>query len=174
MYNGHKLYLIAAVDKKFGIGKDRALPWRLKKEMQHFTKVTTTRQNPEKQHMVIMGRSTWESIPEKFRPLPDRNNVILTRDKAYQADNAIVVTSLEDALAVADDTIEEIFFIGGGYVYHETINHPNVDGVYLTKIDYDYSCDTFFPNIPSEFNNVRELGQAEENGVDFAFYLYTK
>ncbi len=162
------------MDREFGIGKDRTLPWRLKKEMQHFTSVTTTRTDPEKQHMVVMGRTTWESLPVKFRPLPDRKNVVLTRDDAYDASGATVATSLEQAFDAADGSIEDIFVIGGGYVYRESIVHPDIDGLYLTVIDHDFECDTFFPDIPPEFSIKKKLGQDTEKDVMFTYYLYTK
>lgn len=173
MIDGHKVLLIAAVDKKNGLGKDGDLAWRLKKEMQHFTQMTTETSDPHKQNMVVMGRSTWESIPEKFRPLPNRRNVVLTHNVEYVADGAEVADSLDSALALADDSIATIFIIGGARVYEEAIHHEKTDGIYLTKIQKNYQCDIFFPEIPEQFAQKQRFGSDEEGGVTFDYYLYT-
>ncbi len=180
MINNHAVYLIAAVDKQFGIGKDNDLAWRLRKELAHFTKTTTTTQDPHKKNMVIMGRSTWESLPVAFRPLPGRLNIVLSRstgsdrDPSLQQGGTQVAASLDDALTLADDTIETIFIIGGASVYVQAINHPAVDGIYLTQIHHTFDCDVFFPSLPSIFSRRTMLGSEEEKNVRFDYVLFER
>lgn len=169
----HPVYLIVAVDKNFGIGKDGKLPWHLKKEMAFFRKVTSETIDPEKRNLVIMGRTTWESIPEKYRPLPGRKNVILTKQENYLAEGSSVCHSLNQAFELADDGIEKVFIIGGAQVFKEAIESEHLTGVYLTKIDKVYECDTFLENFPFE-NTPEVLGEDSEDGINFKYLLYRK
>ncbi|MBU1119509.1 dihydrofolate reductase [Patescibacteria group bacterium] len=174
MINGHKIYLVAAVDKKNGLGKKGTLAWRLKKEMAYFTKVTTKTADPEKQNAVIMGSTTWESIPEKYRPLPERKNIVLAFDESYHAPGTTVATSIKDAYQSIDTTIETVFIIGGASIYEQTIDLPETDGMYITKINHDFECDVFFPGISKEYSNITTLGKDEEKGIHFDYCLYEK
>lgn len=172
--SGHPIFFIVAVDEKFGIGKSGTLAWRFKKEMAHFKHTTLQTKDPSKQNMVIMGRTTWESIPEAYRPLPNRKNVVLSREQTYDAPGAVVATSLDAALAQADGSVETVFIIGGGRVFSDSINDTRLDGMYISKIHKNFGCDTFFPAIPPVFATVRTLASDEENGIHFDFLLYTK
>jgi dihydrofolate reductase len=165
------LYIIAAVDNNNGIGKDGKLPWSFKKEMAHFKKVTLEVEDDSKQNMVIMGRTTWESIPEKFRPLKDRVNVVLTRRDEYEAKGAKVAHSFDEALALADDNIEKIFAIGGMDIYSEAMERDDLQGIYLTRIDANYEVDTYFPGIPDQFSDMDPLGMDEEDGTEMLYLL---
>lgn len=171
--NNHKIYIIAAVDKKFGIGKNKTLPWDFKKDLKHFYNITTKTQDPKKENMLIMGNTTWESIPEKYRPLKKRKNAVLAWDPAYKVEGAEVYGSIDEALESAGDDIENIFFIGGGMVYKESMKHPKLTGVYLTHIDKEYDCDTFFPEIPEKFSKATKLGSDNEEGVNLEYLLYS-
>lgn len=168
----HKIYLIVATDEHMGIGKDGKMPWNLKNEMKHFTETTTKVDDSTKQNVVIMGRGTWESIPENHRPLKDRINVILTMNPDYKAEGAKVMHSLDNALGSADSSIEKIFIIGGGYVFKEFINDERLDGIFLTRINGDFECDTFFPEIPEDFEDEVKLGGAEEDNISYEFLYY--
>lgn len=170
---GKRIYLIAAVDQEFGLGKDNELSWSLRKEMKHFTSVTKAVQIEDMRNAVIMGRNTWMSIPEKYRPLPGRHNVVLTRSTDFEAEGAQVAHSLEEALSIDDTNIETLFIIGGGAIYSQAIEHEWTDGIYLTHIEHTYDCDVFFPQIPERFSQVEELGRESEQGVDFTFKRYT-
>lgn len=174
MINGHSIYLIAATDNKGGIGKHGLLPWHLKKEMAYFSRVTKKVEIHGKQNMVLMGRSTWESIPKKYRPLPHRFNVILTRNVDYLVTGASVASSIEEAFSLADDSIETIFIIGGGRVYKETIQYPQLDGIYLTEIQYDFDCDTFFPQLPPDLSQKEILYSDSEGKYHFNYCLYKR
>jgi len=167
----HDLYIIGAVDNSNGIGKDGKLPWHFKKEMAHFKAVTTKVGDPSKVNMVIMGRTTWESIPESFRPLEGRANVVLTRRDDFEAPGAKVAHSFDEAIALADDSIENIFAIGGMDIYSEAMKRDDLTGIYLTRIDADYDVDAYFPGIPADFSDIDPLGMDEEDGTSIVYLL---
>lgn len=142
--------LIAAIgarDRALGKGGD--LLWRIPGDLQRFKALTTG-------HPVVMGRKTWESLPEKFRPLPARTNIVITRDTSYAAPGAEVVPSFEAALAKAKQAegAEEIFVIGGGEIY--TLALPFATRLYLTLVEASAEADTFFPEYTEEFRVVSE------------------
>ncbi|MFH1283985.1 MAG: dihydrofolate reductase [Candidatus Peregrinibacteria bacterium] len=172
--NKHKVYIIVAVEKNFGIGKEGGIPWHFKKEMKFFKETTTKTADPDKQNIVIMGRTTWESLTPKFKPLANRKNIVLTTNPDYKAHGAEICDSLSKAIDSADDSIETIFIIGGTSVYNEAIKNSKTDGIYITKLDAPYDCDTFFPQIPEEFKKHTSLGKDEEDGVNFEYLLYEK
>lgn len=124
--------LIVAMDKRGLIGRDNGLPWHLPNDLRHFKEVTMGKP-------ILMGRKSYESIG---RPLPGRQNIVLTRDSQWQADGVDVTTSLEDALALAG-TAEEVMVIGGAEVYALAL--PMAKRLYLTRIDAEFEGDTWFP-----------------------------
>lgn len=139
-----RVSLIAAVAANGVIGKDNDLIWTLRDDMAFF-KATT------RGHHVIMGRKNWESIPERFRPLPGRPNVVLSRDAAYASEGALCLTSMEAALDVARDAgEEEAFIIGGAQIYRLALEAGVVDTMYLTHVDKAYDGDTWFPEFAVE------------------------
>lgn len=170
----HPIYIIVAMDEKRGIGKNGALPWKLKKEMKYFADTTTKTEDPHKQNLVIMGRTTWESLPEAYRPLPRRKNVVLTHNEDYQADGATVVHSIEEAIDQADSNIESIFILGGAKVFQEMINDPVLDGLYITHIHSVFHCDVFFPQIPQSFSNHQQIGEEMEGDLSYKYLLYKR
>jgi dihydrofolate reductase len=129
--------LIAAYTRNYVIGKNNSLPWRLPDDMKYFAQITS-------QHPVIMGRKNFESIPEKFRPLPNRQNIILTRQRDFMAAGCDVVHSLPDAFRKAERSgADEVFVIGGAEIYHQAL--PHAHRLYITEIHADLEGDTFFP-----------------------------
>lgn len=170
----HPIYMIVAVDERHGIGKNGHLPWKLKKEYKYFRDTTRKTEDTNKQNMVIMGHRTWDSLEQGFRPLPTRLNVVLTHDETLQVPGAVVCTSLEKALSLADDKIEKIFIIGGGQIFHEFISDPRLTGVYLTKVHKTFDCDTFFPKLPETFSEPVKIGSDEENDISYDFLLYQR
>jgi dihydrofolate reductase len=132
------LTIIAAVARNGVIGRDNQLLWRLPEDMQRFKALTTG-------NAVIMGRRTWESLPEKFRPLPNRRNIVVTRDGGYRAAGATVAHSLEEAIAAASPAGENgaAFVIGGGELYALAL--PLATRLELTEIDADFEGDAHFP-----------------------------
>ena len=133
-----KVSLIVAMDKNRGIGKNNDLMWHLPNDMRFF-KETTAHQ------IVVMGRKNYDSIPEKYRPLPNRKNIILTRNSDFKAEGCDVFYALDDALgAYANESEKTIFIIGGGQIYTLALEEREVDEMFITHIDGDYDADTFF------------------------------
>lgn len=133
-----RISIIVAVAANGVIGRDNDLVWRLRDDMKFFSETT-------RGHVVITGRKNYESIPEKFRPLPHRTNIVVTRNAAYEAPGAQVVHSLEAALEVASATgAAEAFIIGGGEIYRQSLERGNVDRVLLTHVEAEPEGDTFF------------------------------
>jgi dihydrofolate reductase len=124
--------LVAAMGRNGGIGREGRMPWHLPAELQHFKR--TTMGKP-----VVMGRKTWESIG---RPLPGRQNLVVTRNEAYRAEGAEPVASLVEAVEAAQGT--EVMVIGGGELYREAL--PLASRMVLTTIDIEPECDTWFPS----------------------------
>ncbi|MEK7496519.1 MAG: dihydrofolate reductase [Patescibacteria group bacterium] len=167
--------IIAAVDKKLGIGLKNALPWRLKGDMDHFKQITVNTAS-DKQNAVIMGSNTWASLPEKFRPLPERLNVVLSWQPLDLPAGVLFGSSLDNALEQLSNRadINEVFVIGGARVYAEAINHPACVKIYLTEIDSVFECDTFFPKLPVEFVKKQESELVKENNINYKFAVYAK
>lgn len=155
------LSLIAAVARNRVIGKDNQLLWHLPEDMKYFRE--TTRGKP-----VIMGRKTWESLPEKFRPLPGRHNIVVSRNPDYAVPGATLSTSLEEAIRQAGNN-DEVFVIGGETLYRQAL--PLAHRLYLTEIDRDYTGDAFFPEIPTD--TWEEISR-QQGGSDFTFAIYEK
>ena len=157
------LSLIAAVARNRAIGKDNQLLWHLPEDMRHFRE--TTRGKP-----VVMGRKTWESLPEKFRPLPGRQNIVVSRDPAYKAHGADLAGSLEGALALAGGA-EEVFVIGGEQLYRAAL--PFADRLYLTEVELEPEADAFFPELnPAVWQEVERRASGESMpACTFVLYL---
>ncbi|THV04972.1 dihydrofolate reductase [Dendrothele bispora CBS 962.96] len=171
-----RLTLIVAATKTNGIGQEARLPWHLPKEMSYFANVTS--KAPEgKKNAVIMGRNTWESIPKKYRPLPKRINLVVSRKTDYvlqetarESSPANLHHSLESAaaqLSRESDKIHRAFVIGGALLYSQCLSLPSnssvgfVDRVLLTRIhspSFD-QCDVFMPDFLGEW-----IGSPDSNG----------
>lgn len=126
--------LIACVDNKNGIGLNGTIPWTLKPDMKYFRKLTSGA-------TIIMGRLTWESIGSK--PLPNRDNVVITSTPEL-INGAFSYSTLDEAILMTSSILKPIFIIGGSRIYEEALLN-GASKVYLTRIDYDYNCDTTFP-----------------------------
>mgnify|MGYP003685466899 CR=1 FL=1 len=151
---------ILACTHNGGIGLNGKLPWRLKEDMKLFKRITTTIQNPNdkekgKLNAVIMGRKTWESIPNKFRPLPNRINIILSRlmnKEETEVENSIyVVRNLEELDKLIEQLKEEQqlatpFIIGGSTLYNKMFELDKISKIHLSLLnkESEYECDTFF------------------------------
>jgi dihydrofolate reductase len=160
------LSLIGAMGKNNELGKDNELLFSLPKDMKHFKEITTG-------HTVLMGRKTFESIG---RPLPNRRNIVITRDASYSADGIEVVHSLDEALEEFKTTDQEIFVIGGGEMYMQAL--PFADKLYLTFVETSVeNADTFFPEIAfDEWQEVsKERHEAEDKHAwPFTFVEYKR
>jgi dihydrofolate reductase len=163
-----KIIIIVAVAENNAIGKDNRLLWRLPDDMKFFKEKTEG-------HCVVTGRRNYESIPEKFRPLPGRTNIVVTRQKDYAAPGAIVVESIEAAISLAKSRGEdELFIIGGGEIYAQCMNIA--DEILFTRVHHSFEADTFFPEIGSEWKEVWSENHAadEKHAYSFTFLQYRK
>ena len=160
-----KVSLIVAVSENGVIGKDNDLIWHLPKDMRFFKETTLN-------HHVIMGRKNFESIPHKYRPLPNRTNVIITRNSDYKAEGCVVVNSVKQGLEVAKENGDkEPFIIGGGQIYKLALENNLVDKIYLTKVHHAFDGDTFFPELNNEWKEVHKtVNKADEkHAYDYDF-----
>lgn len=151
-----RITLVAAIAKNGVIGRDNALPWRLPEDLKHFKALTTG-------HPIVMGRKTWGSLG---RPLPNRHNIVITRDAAYRADGATVVTSIDDALGAAGD-VNEVFVIGGAEIYRLAL--PRADRLQITEINAEFDGDTTFPSIAREQWTETARDHHPANGTPFSY-----
>lgn len=151
------LEIIAAVDDALGIGRDGALPWSLPADLAMFRRLTT-QSHAEKRprNAVVMGRRTWASIPLRFRPLPGRVNVLLSRTPArwtsltasFSAEDVFIAGSLDEACQRLPDP-HRIFIIGGAELYAEAAQHPLTQQLHLTRVEGAFCCDVRFPFDPT-------------------------
>ncbi|MBT4849706.1 dihydrofolate reductase [Candidatus Parcubacteria bacterium] len=154
--------IICAIAKDRGIGNKNKLLVHLPPDLKHFKNITSG-------HMVIMGQTTFESIGF---PLPNRVNVIMTKDKDFEAKGCTIVYSMEEALEVAKNSgDDEAFFIGGASIYAQAIKYA--DKLYLTIMDKVWEADTFFPEY-DEFNLASESEEQEYEGLKFKYTEFTK
>jgi dihydrofolate reductase len=160
-----RLCLIAAVARNGAIGRDNDLLWSDPADQRHFRQ--TTMGCP-----VVMGRRTWESLPARFRPLPGRRNVVVTRNPRYEAAGAETAADLDTALARLN-TAERIFVIGGGELYRLAL--PRADELVLTEIAADLDGEVFFPAVDAAvFDEIERHPQQAADGTAFAFVTYRR
>lgn len=155
---------IAAISSKNrSLGKDNSLLWKIPEDMKHFKEITTG-------HPIIMGRKTFESFGA--RPLPNRENIVITRDTAWSAPNVHIAHSFEEALEIAKSfDPEEIFNIGGGQIYE--LGMSFTDRLYLTLVDTDLEGDTYFPDYSDFKKEVLRKDSSDEN-YKYSFVLFEK
>ena len=159
-----ELTIIAAVSINNIIGNKNKLIWKLSNDLKRFKNLTTN-------HSVIMGRKTFESLPN---PLPDRDNIVITRDTNYSKPNIQVCSSIEDAINLTN-TDTQPFIIGGGEIYSQTINI--VDKIELTRVHEEFDGDAYFPEIPLdifELINEENYNSDLENEFDYSYLTYKK
>jgi len=159
-----KLGLIYARARNGVIGKDGGLPWHLPADLAHFKRVTMG-------CPVIMGRRTWESIPERFRPLPGRLNVVVTRQHGWHAAGVSGAGSLAEAIAQCHDQ-PRAWVIGGAGLFTEAL--PLADTVELTEIDADFDGDVHAPVLGAGWQEAARQPQQSDAGVPFAFVTYVR
>lgn len=159
---GPRVYLVAAVAANGIIGRDGKLPWHIPEELKHFKRLTLG-------HPVIMGRRTWESLKG---PLPQRENIVVTRTPGYQAPGASVASSLEGALALCLGE-PVAFVIGGTQLFEESM--PLAAGMVVTEIQRDYEGDTWFPQWDrSQWKESQREAHTAADGTRFDFVLYER
>lgn len=159
--------LIVAVDEKWGIGCENKLLASIPADQRFFREQTTG-------NVIIMGRKTLESFPGK-KPLKNRTNIVITKQKDYQAADATVVHSVEEALELVKDLpTDKIFVVGGASIYEQM--EPLCDTALVTKIRYSYKADTFFPNLDEkpEWKLVTSSQKETYNDLEYSFTVYKK
>lgn len=186
------IVIVAATTGSLGIGKNGLLPWRLAADMAYFKRCTSTPTLPtaaDKVNAVIMGRKTWQSIPERFRPLEGRRNVVLSRNPRAREDLALpqdvlLAGSLSEALSLLAlpphaTEVDKVFVIGGGTVYAEAVASELCEKILLTSVNagdgrFD-DCDVHFPALKPEAFKLSKKGEVhEEKGIEFSFDEYVK
>lgn len=155
--------MIVVTNEKRAIGCDNKLLWDIPDDLQHFKEITFG-------HTVVMGSLTFESLG---RPLPNRINIVIAKEKDYEAPGCIVVHSIEDALETAkkEEKNGEIFIIGGGSIYKQML--PFAEKLYITMVDDDPKADTYFPDY-SEFKNLLSEEHHEYNGLKYKYIELTR
>jgi len=161
-----KLVLIAAVARDGGIGRGNELLFRDPADQQHFRRTTLG-------HALLMGRRTWESLPARFRPLPGRRNVVLSRDPGFVAPGAETAPGLDAALARLADA-DTVFVIGGAELYAQAL--PLADELVLTEVARTYpDADAFFPAFErAQFEEIERRGASAADGTALAFVTYRR
>ena len=164
--------MISAHDKNFGIGFKNTIPWHIPEDFNWFKEKTTN-------HVVIMGMNTYFSLPKRFRPLPNRKNIILCDNpmniKIIENEGALVFKSIDEVIDYCNTLTDECFIIGGQSIYNQFIDR--VDTLYLTEIHSEFQCDTYFPKV--DFNQWEdvyksEVLKSEKSNLEFTFNIYKK
>ncbi|PHS07384.1 MAG: dihydrofolate reductase [Kordia sp.] len=161
--NNQMITLIAAAAENNEIGKDNKLIWHLSNDLKRFKKLTSG-------HAIIMGRKTFESFP---KALPNRTNVVITRDRNYTAENAVVVHSLEEALQITTEDSQP-FIIGGGEIYKQALSIAH--RIELTRVHHPFEADTYFPELNKSWKEIarEECHKDEKHEYDYSFITYER
>ncbi|CAN5144568.1 dihydrofolate reductase [soil metagenome] len=146
------------------IGKNNAMPWHLPEDLAHFKRLTQG-------WPVIMGRKTWDSLPPRFRPLPGRTNVVITRQPDWNGAGAQPASSLSDALAQCSSA-EEVWIIGGAQIYAQA--EPLADRIEVTEIAQDFDGDAFAPPLGAQWTEAARETHVTASGLPFSFVTYQK
>jgi dihydrofolate reductase len=161
--------VVVAADLDWGIGKDQSLPWpKLRGDLRHFKRITTTTSTPGRRNAIVMGRKTWQSKEVGERALPDRVNVVVSRSELAVPPGVIAARSLDEALAVRD--VETVFIVGGAILLIEAVERRDLRYVYLTRVEERYDCDIKMPDLDARgFVKVAWEGELanEEHGVRY-------
>lgn len=160
--NKPTISMIAAISENLALGKDNKLLWHIPEDLKHFKEITSG-------HPVIMGEKTYLSIG---KPLPDRLNIVLSKNKKLKIKNCVVTDSIEDAIYIAsDDDKKEIFFIGGGSIYQQILDMA--DKLYLTIVEGSFEADTFFPEFKKKFKLISKKDSSDKN-YKYSFTVWKK
>lgn len=164
-----RIHLIFARARNGVIGRDNQLPWHLPEDLAFFKQKTGGA-------TVVMGRKTWDSLPPRFRPLPGRDNVVVTRQNGWlpspASDRVHVATDLDSALATAATLGQSVWVIGGAQIYAQSL--ALADEVWVTEIDQDFDGDAYAPVLDGQWREVSREGHTSSNGLPFAFVCYQR
>ena len=162
------LSIIVAHDINNGIGFETKIPWYIPEDFKWFKRNTTDK-------IVVMGTTTYFSLPDKFRPLPNRENYVLCNECEYhnriKEEGAKFFTTLEDVVDFSEG--KDVFIIGGASIYNQFID--KADYLYITKINKEFECDTFFPEVEyTEWEHIYKSDNIEHEDYTFSFNFYAK
>jgi dihydrofolate reductase len=160
--------IIVAIDEENGIGRHGQLSWHIPGELKHFRDLTIGGGH----NAVIMGEVTWLSLPEKSRPLPHRDNIVLSQKKSSYA-GAKIAGSFDEAFSLAIEA-ENVFIIGGASVYKQAIALPNCKKLYITRVQGGHHCDVYFPPIPDTFKLIAKVEPITEGHETYWFEEFTR
>lgn len=160
--------VVVAMDRARGIARHGAVPWRLPADLAHFRRLTTVA-GAGLVNAVIMGRLTWESLPPRFRPLPGRRNIVVSRSPGLALPAGVhLAGSVADALCGAGEGIDRMFVIGGAAIYAQALALPACRALYITRVDIDAGCDLFFPPFEPGFERASVLDQGTDAGLGYS------
>ncbi len=164
--------MIVAHTRNGGIGKNNLLPWTLKTDLKRFKKLTVG----DGTNSVIMGKNTWDSLPEKFRPLPNRKNIVISRKTHFIHDTVPVFNNLNILTNyVSRSNFSQNWIIGGAELYKTALEELDINEIYITRIENDIECDTFFPNILDyNYFKIDETQYHFQNHLKFRYEIYSK
>ena len=182
-----KINIILALDEQNGLGKNWDLAWRIREDMQYFKEITLSphsvspkgREVAQLQNAVIMWRKTWDSIPEKYRPLPDRINCILSRKFDFEDNfwNICKYNSFESAIdkLSAREDVWNIFIIWWAQIYNQALKVDNLAKIYLTRVKWNYDCDVFVEFREEDFKLIENSDwKKNKKWIEFRFEVYKK
>jgi dihydrofolate reductase len=176
----HAFDMVVAADDELGIARGGDLPWHLPGDLAHCKRLTTETTDPARHNAVIMGRRTWLSIPPRFRPLPRRVNVVLSRDPDFGPEPpALGAVSLDAALARLDEPdlaalVERVFVVGGGEIYAQAMESAACRDLYITRIEGRFDCDTFFPPFEDRFDLREVMGEGKDGDVAYRIEVWRR
>lgn len=161
--------VVVAIDQQRGIGAGNDLPWpKLPADLAHFRDITSQTRAPGTRNAVIMGRRTWDSVPPRYRPLPRRLNVVISRHPPTLPAGVLAAGSLDAALAEAASAgAEATFVVGGGQIYEGALAHPACTTLYVTRLEATFACDTFFPPFEHAYARAEVMAAHEEAGIAY-------
>ena len=173
--------LIVAHDQVFGIGKNNQLPWHIKGDLKFFQTITTTLPScslagKQQQNGLIMGRLTWQSLPEAYRPLKERVNIVLTQNDDFLLPEKVLrAHNFREAWQkTIDQGCARVFIIGGAAVFKEAMAMDIFTSLYITEVEGNYDCDTFFPDYRNSFDLIDSSPINIENNYRYRFRTYKR
>ena len=159
------IHLIYARAANGVIGLNNRMPWHLPEDLAHFKQLTSG-------HPVVMGRKTWDSLPERFRPLPGRTNIVVTRNSDWQAAGVLRASSLEEALHAGAQQGDTVWVMGGAQIYAQAL--PLADVIEVTIIHQDFDGDAHAPLLGAEWQEATREDHVSAQGLPFSFVRYTR
>ena len=164
--------IIVAMCKNRGMGFKNTIPWHLSSDLQRFKYLTTSFEN---KNNVIMGRKTWDSLPNKYKPLPKRKNIIISSKKdIIKQENVIVYNDINLIKNHYTEINKNTWIIGGTQIYNYALENDLVNSILVTIIDNEFECDVFFPKIPSKFQLKYESPYKLENNIIYKYQQWVK